>query len=77
VTRVRVFGSFARGEAREDSAHGKLAEGSFTAKALVGMAQEHGIEMPIAQAVDAILDARLSVGAAIDALLMRPLTSEV
>lgn len=66
-----------RGEAREDSAHGKLAEGSFTAKALVGMAQEHGIEMPIAQAVDAILDARLSVGAAIDALLMRPLTSEV
>jgi glycerol-3-phosphate dehydrogenase (NAD(P)+) len=68
--------ALARGEPREDSARGKLTEGSFTAKALVQMAQEHKVEMPIAQAVDAILDSRLSVDAAIDALLMRPLKSE-
>jgi len=65
-----------RGEPRENSAHGKLAEGSFTAKALVQMAAAQGVEMPIAQAVDAILDARLSVEAAIEALLMRPLAAE-
>jgi glycerol-3-phosphate dehydrogenase (NAD(P)+) len=32
--------------------------------------------MPIAEAVDAILSARLGVDAAIDALLMRPLKAE-
>jgi glycerol-3-phosphate dehydrogenase (NAD(P)+) len=68
--------ALARGEAREDGARGKLAEGSFTAKAIVQMARERGVEMPIAQAVDAILDSRLSVEAAIDALLMRPLAAE-
>jgi glycerol-3-phosphate dehydrogenase (NAD(P)+) len=65
-----------RGEPREDGAHGKLAEGSFTAKALVQMAAAQGVEMPIVQAVDAILDARLSVEAAVEGLLMRPLAAE-
>ena len=40
------------------------------------MAQAAKVEMPIAEAVDAILASRLSVDAAIEALLMRPLKAE-
>lgn len=65
-----------RGAAPKDAAHGKLAEGAFTAHVLVAMAHAQGVEMPIAEAVDAILAARLSVEGAIDALLMRPLKAE-
>jgi glycerol-3-phosphate dehydrogenase (NAD(P)+) len=65
-----------RGETAQEGAHGKLAEGAFTAKVLVEMAHEQGVEMPICEAVDAILDGRLSVEAAIEALLLRPLKSE-
>jgi glycerol-3-phosphate dehydrogenase (NAD(P)+) len=69
----------ALGEGREASdfaAAGKLAEGAFTASALIEMANETNIEMPIAAAVAAILDGRLSVGDAIESLLMRPFRSE-
>lgn len=65
-----------RGAAAKDASGGKLTEGAFTARVLVDMARAAGIEMPIAEAVDAILTARLSVDAAIDALLMRPLKAE-
>ena len=56
---------------------GKLAEGMFTASVLVEMANERGIEMPIASAVAAVLDGRISVDAAIESLLTRPLRAEV
>jgi glycerol-3-phosphate dehydrogenase (NAD(P)+) len=59
------------------AADGKLAEGAFTAKVLVEMAHERGVEMPICEAVDAILDGRLSVQAAVEALLLRPLKAEI
>ncbi|MEF3366100.1 NAD(P)H-dependent glycerol-3-phosphate dehydrogenase [Methylocystis sp. 9N] len=65
-----------QGEAAQDAAHGKLAEGAFTAGVLVEMGHAHGVEMPIAEAVDAILSGRLSVEAAIDSLLLRPLKAE-
>ncbi len=68
--------ALARGEGPRDAAHGKLAEGAFTAEVLVAMARERGVEMPIAEAVDAILAGRWSVAEAIDALLMRPLKAE-
>ena len=54
----------------------KLAEGAFTAPALVEMAREKGVEMPIATAVAAILDGKLSVGDAIENLLTRPFKAE-
>jgi glycerol-3-phosphate dehydrogenase (NAD(P)+) len=54
----------------------KLAEGAFTASVLVQMAEAKGVEMPIAKAVDAVLDRRLSVDAAIATLLTRPLKAE-
>jgi glycerol-3-phosphate dehydrogenase (NAD(P)+) len=65
-----------RGAAAKDASGGKLTEGAFTAHVLVEMAKAAGVEMPIAEAVDDILAARLSVDAAIDALLMRPLKAE-
>lgn len=65
-----------RGEAVEQASHGKLSEGALTATALVAKAQSLGVEMPIAQAVAAVLDRRLTVEAAIDALLTRPFKAE-
>ncbi|HWM45808.1 MAG TPA: NAD(P)H-dependent glycerol-3-phosphate dehydrogenase [Xanthobacteraceae bacterium] len=55
---------------------GKLAEGSFTAFALVTMAQRKGVDMPIASAVAAVIDGKLSVDAAIESLLTRPFRAE-
>jgi glycerol-3-phosphate dehydrogenase (NAD(P)+) len=55
---------------------GPLAEGAFTASVLVDMARSRGVEMPIAEAVAAVLDHGLAVDAAIEALLARPLRAE-
>jgi glycerol-3-phosphate dehydrogenase (NAD(P)+) len=65
-----------KGASAQDAAQGKLAEGAFTARVLVEMARAHDIELPISEAVDAILSERLSVDGAIEALLMRPLKAE-
>jgi glycerol-3-phosphate dehydrogenase (NAD(P)+) len=54
----------------------KLAEGAFTASALVEMARERDIEMPISTAVAAVLDGKVSVEQAIESLLTRPLRAE-
>ena len=64
------------GKTLAEATQGKLAEGAFTARVLVEMAQALGVDMPISQSVDAIIAGRLSVDAAIDALLMRPLRAE-
>jgi glycerol-3-phosphate dehydrogenase (NAD(P)+) len=58
------------------SAAGGLAEGAFTAAALVELAGEAGVEMPIATAVAAILDGSSSVNEAIENLLTRPFRAE-
>jgi glycerol-3-phosphate dehydrogenase (NAD(P)+) len=55
---------------------GKLAEGAFTASALVELASRKGIEMPISAAVAAVLAGELTIDAAIEALLMRPFRAE-
>jgi len=53
-----------------------LAEGAFTAAVVVEMARDRGVDMPIAFAVAALLDERMSVEAAIESLLSRPLKAE-
>jgi glycerol-3-phosphate dehydrogenase (NAD(P)+) len=58
------------------SATAGLAEGAFTAAALVEMALEAGIDMPIATAVAAIVDGTMRVGEAIENLLTRPFRRE-
>jgi glycerol-3-phosphate dehydrogenase (NAD(P)+) len=65
-----------KGEKSDGAAHGKLAEGAFTAPVLLEMAREKNIEMPIAAAVAAILAGKLSVDAAIESLLTRPIKAE-
>ena len=67
----------ALGQGRPDALHGdKLAEGAATAPVLVEMAKEMNVEMPIAAAVAAVLDGRLSVDQATESLLTRPLRAE-
>jgi glycerol-3-phosphate dehydrogenase (NAD(P)+) len=58
------------------AARDTLAEGVLTAPALVEMAQEQEIEMPIASAVADILAGRISIAAAIESLLTRPFKAE-
>jgi glycerol-3-phosphate dehydrogenase (NAD(P)+) len=64
------------GVAPQQAAAGKLAEGAFTASALVELASRKGIEMPISAAVAAVLAGKLTIDAAIEALLMRPFRAE-
>ncbi len=54
----------------------KLAEGFFTAAVLVKKARAHKVEMPIAVAIAAVIEADLSVDAAIESLLTRPFKAE-
>lgn len=52
------------------------AEGVYTAAAVVRSADQHGIEVPIAAAVHAIIEGALTVDAAIEGLLARPFRAE-
>jgi glycerol-3-phosphate dehydrogenase (NAD(P)+) len=54
-----------------------VTEGVYTASALVEMAAARGIDMPIAQAVHAVISGLATVDEAIEALLARPLRTEV
>lgn len=54
----------------------KLAEGAYTASVLVEMAREKDVEMPIAAAIAAVLDERMTVDEAIESLLTRPFRAE-
>ena len=53
-----------------------VTEGVYTAAAVVKLAREKSVEMPIADAVHAIIEGRLSVEDAITALMLRPLKAE-
>jgi glycerol-3-phosphate dehydrogenase (NAD(P)+) len=54
-----------------------VTEGVYTAGALVETAAARGIDMPIAQAVHAVISGLATVDEAIEALLARPLRAEV
>src|SRR6188768_3972324 len=65
-----------KGEKADTAAHGKLAEGIFTAPALMEMARAKNVDMPISGAVAAVLAGKMNVDEAIESLLTRPLKSE-
>jgi glycerol-3-phosphate dehydrogenase (NAD(P)+) len=65
-----------RGEKPQSAGHGQLTEGALTARILTRKALDTGVEMPIADAVTAILEDRIEVGAAIDRLMSRPFKAE-
>ena len=53
-----------------------VAEGAFTAPVLARLARERGIDMPIVDAVDALVAGRASVDEVLEALLSRPPRTE-
>jgi glycerol-3-phosphate dehydrogenase (NAD(P)+) len=67
-----------RGETLQQALSGKLsvAEGVASAPAVTALARKHNVEMPICEAVAALLDGRIDVDAAMAGLLSRPLKAE-
>ncbi len=65
-----------RGKSVSEAGGSKLAEGVFTAHVLVEMARARGVEMPIAEAVSAILRGAVTVDGAVEALMTRPVKGE-
>jgi glycerol-3-phosphate dehydrogenase (NAD(P)+) len=65
-----------RGLSVFQSGGGRLAEGVYTARVLNEMARARGIEMPVTEAVSAILEGGLTVEGAIDRLMNRPVKGE-
>ena len=64
------------GKSADVAGGGKLVEGIFTAQVLLDMAKQKTIDMPITEAVAAVLGGQLSVKDAIDMLLTRPFKAE-
>jgi glycerol-3-phosphate dehydrogenase (NAD(P)+) len=66
------------GQSLEQALSGKLsvAEGVATAPAVRALARELGVQMPICEAVAAVLAGEITLNKAIDGLLSRPLKSE-
>jgi glycerol-3-phosphate dehydrogenase (NAD(P)+) len=54
----------------------KLAEGEFTAPVLVELAASQNVDMPVSQAVAAILSGATTIDEAIESLLTRPFKAE-
>jgi glycerol-3-phosphate dehydrogenase (NAD(P)+) len=62
-----------RGEQRPRD---KLAEGEFTAPVLIELAASQHVDMPVSNAVSAILSGRATIDEAIESLLTRPFKAE-
>ena len=56
---------------------GKVAEGVLTTRAALGLARQHGIEMPITEQMELILDEGKDPREAIKALMLRPGKDEI
>ena len=65
-----------QGMAPEAASGGKLVEGAATAGALVALARAKNVDMPIAEAVEKILNRAWTLDEAVDALMNRPVKSE-
>lgn len=66
-----------KGIALSEAKKGKLVEGAYTASVLVELAFAHKVDMPIVNAVNAILTEKTTIDEVIETLLMRPLRSEI
>lgn len=58
------------------SAGGKLAEGAYSARVAVKLAEKHEIEVPICDTVARMIDDDLSIDDALNTLMARPLKAE-
>ena len=59
------------------AARPSIAEGVYTAASVTGLAGRLGVELPICEAVDGILNRGADIGATIEGLLARPFRAEV
>ncbi|NTJ66149.1 NAD(P)-dependent glycerol-3-phosphate dehydrogenase [Agrobacterium rhizogenes] len=59
-----------------DPTHGALVEGAYAASIAARLAHELGVDMPITDAVSAIIDGKLDIPTAIGQLMTRPITTE-
>jgi glycerol-3-phosphate dehydrogenase (NAD(P)+) len=72
-----AFGqALGKGASVAEAGEGKLAEGAFTALALIEMARSRGVDMPIANCVEGLIEGSLDVAGAVGALLGRPQKGE-
>jgi glycerol-3-phosphate dehydrogenase (NAD(P)+) len=60
----------------EQPSRDKLAEGEFTAPVLIELAASQDVDMPVSNAVAAILSGAVTIDAAIESLLTRPFKAE-
>jgi glycerol-3-phosphate dehydrogenase (NAD(P)+) len=60
----------------EKPPQGKLAEGEFTAPVLIELAASQNVDMPVSNAVAAILSGAVTIDEAIEGLLTRPFKAE-
>ena len=67
-----------RGESLEDvlGSRKSVSEGVYTASAVIEMAQERGLDLPICAAVESVVSGAMTVDQAIETLLARPLRAE-
>ena len=70
------FGIALGKDGRASGRQGELVEGAFAASVAARVARDLGVEMPITQAVAAIIDGRLDVRTALEQLMSRPITQE-
>jgi glycerol-3-phosphate dehydrogenase (NAD(P)+) len=72
-----AFGqALGRGATAAEAGAGSLVEGRFTALALTELGRERGVDMPIANCVEALIEGSLDVEGAVSALLQRPPKAE-
>ena len=63
-----------RGEGKDMS--GGLVEGAFAAAVAARLGESHAVDMPVTEAVAAIIDGNLDVASAMQQLMTRPITTE-
>lgn len=80
LSRNRTFGErLGRGDSLEDAAkatHGQVAEGVISSESVYHLAEDHGVEMPITQAVYGVCHNAVSVDEMITALMGRSKKAE-
>jgi glycerol-3-phosphate dehydrogenase (NAD(P)+) len=81
LSRNRTFGErLGRGESLEqaqEATHGQVAEGVKSCRSVLQLAQHHGVDVPITQAVEAVCFRGLTPAAMLDLLMSRSVKSEV
>jgi glycerol-3-phosphate dehydrogenase (NAD(P)+) len=81
LSRNRSFGErLGRGESLEqaqEATHGQVAEGVKSCRSVLELAQSHGVDVPITQAVEAVCFRGLTPPALLDRFMSRSVKSEI